>query len=100
MILQPQCSQTGANLWIAPSKLSKTCLAPAATTSNAMSYLFPQTSQVPVGLPLLRVGSFRASVARPEQPDTHVTNAARPRRRPPPDVRAPPRARRIPVYHM
>jgi len=64
MILQPQCSQTGAILWIAHSKLSKTCLAQAATT-YAMSYLFPQTSQVPVGLLLLRVGSFYASAACP-----------------------------------
>jgi hypothetical protein len=33
----PQCSQTGAIAWIAHSKLSKTCRAPAALTSNALS---------------------------------------------------------------
>ena len=71
---------------------------PFSRSSNAMSYLFPQTSQVPIGLLLLRVGSFRASAACPEQPDTHVTNAARPRRRPPPDARAPPAVRRIRLY--
>src|SRR5215475_3157013 len=57
MIRQPQYSHTGAILWIAHSKLSNTCLAPAATTSNTMSYSFPQTSQVPIGLLLSPIGA-------------------------------------------
>src|SRR5436190_5821501 len=60
-----------------------------------MSYSFPQSSQVPINLVLFRVGRFRRSAACPERPKTGVTNAARPRRRPPPDAHAPPAVRRI-----
>jgi hypothetical protein len=35
--MQPQCSQRGAIRWIAHSKLSNTCTAPAACTSKLMS---------------------------------------------------------------
>src|SRR5262249_13254968 len=55
------------------SKLSNVCLAPAATTSNALSYSFPQTSQVPIGLLLSRMRSFRTSAACPERPNTRVS---------------------------
>ncbi|MBX6365027.1 MAG: hypothetical protein IRZ00_14255 [Gemmatimonadetes bacterium] len=36
-ILQPQCSQTGASLWIAHSKLSNVWRLPAATTSKLIA---------------------------------------------------------------
>src|SRR6266508_4433906 len=62
MTRQPQWSQVGASTWIAHSKLSKTCVAPCACTSKALSYSFPQTSQTamrtllvaPVGIPAER----------------------------------------------
>lgn len=37
MMRIPQCSQVGASLWIAHSKLSKVCVLPAATTWNVLS---------------------------------------------------------------
>src|SRR5688572_5016309 len=45
MILHLQCSHMGASLWIAHSKLSKTCRCPAVITSKLSSYTLPQTSQ-------------------------------------------------------
>jgi hypothetical protein len=44
MIVQLQWAQVGAKAWIAHSKLSNVCERPAMTTSNALSYSFPQTS--------------------------------------------------------
>src|SRR5215469_10500828 len=64
------------------SKLSNVCLAPAATTSNAMSYSFPQTSHVPIGLLLSRMQTDLVAVlhrmlnappaARPAVPHTRA----------------------------
>src|SRR5215475_3956934 len=51
------------------SKLSNVCLAPAATTSNAMSYSFPQTSHVPIGLLL---SPIEASSPPRHAPKGHV----------------------------
>jgi hypothetical protein len=47
--LHLQCSQIGAIAWIAHSKLSKVCRAPAAVSSKLLSYSLPQTSQVAIG---------------------------------------------------
>jgi hypothetical protein len=44
MILQWQCSQDGAIAWIAHSKLSNVCRAPAAMISKLLSYSLPHTS--------------------------------------------------------
>src|SRR5215470_7858472 len=55
------------------SKLSNVCLAPVATTSNAVSCSFPQTSHVPISLPPVADRSFlRAPAARSEGPHRHV----------------------------
>src|SRR5688500_5989202 len=45
MMRKSQWAQRGANAWIAHSKLSNVCDCPAITTSNALSYSFPQVSQ-------------------------------------------------------
>ena len=42
MMRTPQCSHDGASAWIAHSKLSKTCVFPAITTWNVLSYSLPQ----------------------------------------------------------
>src|SRR5439155_14239712 len=55
MIAQPQWAQVGARAWIAHSKLSNTCDRPAMTTSNALSYSFPQTSHWAIPLPPFRL---------------------------------------------
>src|SRR6266700_4389349 len=44
MTLHLQCSQIGAMAWIAHSKLSNVCRAPAVINSKALSYSLPQTS--------------------------------------------------------
>jgi hypothetical protein len=46
--LHLQCSQMGAIAWIAHSKLSKVCRAPAAISSKLLSYSLPQTSHVAI----------------------------------------------------
>jgi hypothetical protein len=45
---QPQWAQRGAKAWMAHSKLSNVCGMPAITTSNDLSYSFPQVSQRPM----------------------------------------------------
>jgi hypothetical protein len=47
-IRQLQCTQTGANAWMAHSKLSKVWCSPPTTTSNALSYSLSQTSHVAI----------------------------------------------------
>src|SRR5579864_2262778 len=54
MILQWQCSQDGAIAWIAHSKLSNVCRAPAAMTSKVLSYSLPQTSHFAIEILLNR----------------------------------------------
>jgi hypothetical protein len=46
MIRHSQCSHTGASAWIAHSKLSNTCDSDPWMIVNALSYSFPQSSQV------------------------------------------------------
>src|SRR5262249_12541759 len=60
-------------LRVAHSKLSNTCLAPAATTSNAMSYSSPQTSQVPIGPSCFEWDAGEAKMA--EQPGADLAEA-------------------------
>ncbi len=39
-------TQRGASMWMAHANESNTCVVPPIATSNALSYEFPQTSQL------------------------------------------------------
>jgi hypothetical protein len=51
MIMQPQWAHLGASAWMAHSKLSNTCFSFPTSTSNDLSYSFPQTSHLAIFLP-------------------------------------------------